>query len=202
MLFSYAIAMICGPQLIIATLLSTTKKRFKFVFVYSLSLILTIIVCLSFLSFTIDSFNSFSLFKINKNITYYLKFFILIYLIYKIFHTYINRRDSHPPIWQKKILNPKIKGLVKTGILLIILMPVDIVTMITISNRFSNSAISLLEILIYLFYCIFLIYLPLIIISILNLFSPKFVEKIPKLVETYAWGLNIFIYLFFISVIL
>jgi hypothetical protein len=200
-----AITMMVGPQIISAVILVTTPRavRVSLMFILGVALAATfgVAVCWGLFSLlngkvSLGSSND------HGSLGTIIQIALVCALIFAAVRTYLRRETATQPAWLHGLMDTDAKGALKTGILVILLMPSDIVIMLTVGANLAQHDATPLTALAFLAATVLVAALPLLAFL---LFHERAVAAMPGLrtwMNTNSWVINIAACLIFVLLIL
>ncbi|QPP07047.1 GAP family protein [Streptomyces bathyalis] len=200
-----SITMLAGPQIISAVILTTTPRP------YRLSGAFIAGILLSTAAGTAAAFGLADLLDLGSGtghsagrssagrIVQYVLVALLVALAVK---TYLGRRTSRPPKWLTGLLSAGPAQAFRTGLLLILLMPSDIIVMLTVGISLRGDASGYAGVLPFLGAVVFLAALPLIVFTISRHWTQAAMPQVRDWLESHSWLVSIFCCVIFILIIL
>lgn len=200
-----AITMMVGPQIISAVILVTTPRavRVSLMFILGVALAATfgVAVCWGLFSL-LNGHASLGSSKDHGSLGTIIQIALVCVLIFAAVRTYLHRETATTPAWLSGLMDTDAKGALKTGILVILLMPSDIVIMLTVGANLAQHHADALTVLAFLAATVLVAALPLLAFLI---FHERAVAVMPGLrtwMNTNSWVINIAACLIFVLLIL
>lgn len=200
-----AITMMAGPQILSAIILVTTPKPVKvsvpFIAGVAISATGGVLVALAVAALL---GNSVSLGDPSDtgsigNLIQYLFVGLLIALSVK---SYLGRETSEPPRWLGALQNADGKLALKTGLLLILLMPSDVVIMLTVGFNLAQNDAGLIAALPFIAATVLVAALPLLFFLLFRRRAQQLMPRVRDWMNSHSWLVNIIVYAVFIVLVL
>lgn len=198
-----AITMMVGPQIMAAIIFLTTPKPVKisasFIAAVGIAttagLIITgaLAALLGGVSLG-DSSNAGSL----GNLIQYLLVGLLVVLAVK---NYVNRETVEPPQWMGTLQNADWKTALKTGLLVILLMPSDIIIMLTVAVNLEQNDLGLVAALPFIVATVLIAALPLLLYLLFHRRAQRLMPQVRDWMNTHSWLVNVIACVIFIVLI-
>lgn len=198
-----AITMMVGPQIMAAIIFLTTPKPVKisasFIAAVGIATTAGLIVtgALAALLGGVslgDSSNAGSL----GNLIQYLLVGLLVVLAVK---NYVNRETVEPPQWMGTLQNADWKTALKTGLLVILLMPSDIIIMLTVAVNLEQNDLGLVAALPFIVATVLIAALPLLLYLLFHRRAQRLMPQVRDWMNTHSWLVNVIACVIFIVLI-
>lgn len=200
-----AITMMAGPQILSAIILVTTPKPVKVsvpflagVAIAATGGVLVALAVAGLLGNSVslgDPSDSRSI----GNLIQYLFVGLLIALSVK---SYVGRETSEPPMWLGALQNADRKLALRTGLLLIFLMPSDVIIMLTVGFNLAQNDAGLIAALPFIAATVLVAALPLLFYLLFRRRAQRLMPKVRNWMSTHSWLVNIIVYAVFIVLVL
>src|SRR5215213_4535864 len=199
-----AITMNAGPQIMSAIIFITAPKPLKLSAYFLAGVVIAVTVGLT-ITYTLaaalgnsislgDSSDSGSL----GNIIQYLLVGLLVFLAVK---NYLGRETVEPPRWLGALQNADAKRAFVTGLLVILLMPSDIIIMLTVGTNLAQSNAGLVAALPFIAATLLVAALPLLFFLLFHRRAQGFMPKVRDWMNSNSWLVNIIVCGVFIALI-
>ena len=198
-----AVTMMVGPQIMAAIIFLTTPKPVKISASYiaavgiatTVGLVITgaLAALLGGVSLG-DSSNAGSL----GNLIQYLLVGLLVVLAVK---NYVNRETVEPPQWMGTLQNADWKTALKTGLLVILLMPSDIIIMLTVAVNLEQNDLGLVAALPFIVATVLIAALPLLLYLLFHRRAQRLMPQVRDWMNTHSWLVNVIACVIFIVLI-
>jgi hypothetical protein len=199
-----AITMMAGPQIMSAIIFVTASKPLKVSasFIVGVAIATTVGVAIALAAVSLlgssgslgDSSNSGS----TGHIIQYLLVGALVALAVK---NYLGRETAEPPKWLGALQSADSKKALKTGLLVILLMPSDIIIMLTVAVNLVQSGAGFLGALPFIGATILVAALPLLLFLLFHKRAQGFMPKVRDWMNSTSWMVNIIVCGVFIALI-
>jgi hypothetical protein len=200
-----AITMMAGPQIMSAIIFVTAPKPLKTSasFIVGVAVATTLGVAIAHaIASLLD--NSVSLGDSSDNgstghIIQYLLVGLLVALAVK---NYLRRETVEPPRWLGKLMSADAKKALMTGLLVILVMPSDIIIMLTVAANLAQNNAGLLAALPFIAATVLVAALPLLLYLLLHRRAQRLMPKVRDWMNANSWLVNIIVCVVFIILIL
>ena len=198
-----AITMMAGPQIMAAIVLVTTRQpvRVSMAFVFGVLVATVAGVAITRGIFTLiggHSLNSPSGSGLAGNIIQYVLIGLLIVLALR---NYIKRATIKPPKWLEALMEANPRRALETGLLVILLMPSDIVVLLTVGAHLVQHHVGLGGALPFVGATVLIAALPLLVLVLFHRRAERAMPGIRTWVTAHSWLVNIACCLIFIALI-
>jgi hypothetical protein len=200
-----AITMMAGPQIMSAIIFVTASKPVKVSasFIAGVAIATTVGVTIALAAVSLLG-NSVSLGDSSENgstghIIQYLLVGALVALAVK---NYLGRETAEPPRWLGALQSADSKKALMTGLLVILLMPSDIIIMLTVAVNLVQSGAGFLAALPFIGATILVAALPLLLFLLFHRRAQQFMPKVRDWMNSNSWLVNIIVCGVFIVLIL
>jgi hypothetical protein len=116
--------------------------------------------------------------------------------------SYVQRETTEPPRWMGALQNAAPMRALKTGLLLIWLMPSDIIIMLTVGVNLEHNDAGLLAALPFIAATALVAALPVLLYLLFRSRAQRLMPKVRDWMNTHSWLVNIIAYVAFIALIL
>lgn len=127
-----------------------------------------------------------------------LDYAIIALLLFLLVRVYLKRHDTEPPKWMGKLQSATPIFALKLGFLLFILMPTDIITMLTVGLYLARNDAPWWQALPFIFLTLLLAGAPLLALLLLGRRAEALLPKIRAWMNTNAWVVNELVIVFFL----
>ena len=199
-----AIAMMAGPQIMSAIIFVTTSKPVKVSvsFIAAVAIAVTVGVLITRTLTALlgnivslgDSSNAGSL----GHIIQYLLVGLLIALAVK---NYVNRETVEPPQWLGRLMSADWKTAVKTGLLLILLFPSDLIILLTVGVNLEHNDLGPVGALPFIAATTLIGALPLLAYLLFHSRAQRVMPQVRDWMNTHSWLVNIIVCVIFVVLI-
>ena len=200
-----AITMMAGPQIMSAIIFVTASKpvRISAAFVAGVAVATTVGVAIALTAVNLlgngvslgDSSNSGS----TGHVIQYLLVGALVALAVK---NYLGRETAEPPGWLGALQSADPKKALKTGLLVILLMPSDIIIMLTVAVNLVQGGAGFLAALPFIAATVLVAALPLLLFLLFHRRAQRFMPKVRDWMNETSWMVNIIVCVVFVVLIL
>ena len=200
-----AITMMAGPQIMSAIIFLTTPKPVKvsasFVAAVAIAVTVGVIItrALAALLGNIVSLGDPSDLRSIGHIIQYLLVGLLIAMAVK---NYVNRETIEPPQWLGTLQRADWKTGLKTGLLLILLFPSDLIILLTVGVNLEHNALGLGAALPFIAATTLIAALPLLLYLLFHRRAQRLMPQVRNWMNTHSWLVNIIACAIFIVLIL
>jgi Sap, sulfolipid-1-addressing protein len=200
-----AITMMAGPQIMSAIIFVTTSKPVK-VSVSFIAAVATAVTVGVLITRTLaallgnivslgDPSNAGSI----GHIIQYLLVGLLVALAVK---NYVNRETIEPPRWLGTLMTADWKTALKTGLLLILLFPSDVIVQLTVGVNLEHNDLGLVAALPFIAATTLIAALPLLLYLLFHRRAQRLMPQVREWMNTHSWLVNIIACVIFIVLIL
>jgi hypothetical protein len=200
-----AITMMAGPQIMSAIIFVTTSKAVKISvsFIAAVAIAVTVGVLITRTLAALlgnivslgDPSNAGSL----GHIIQYLLVGLLVALAVK---NYVNRETIEPPRWLGTLMTADWKTALKTGLLLILVFPSDVIVQLTVGVNLEHNDLGLLAALPFIAATTLIAALPLLLYLLFHRRAQRLMPQVREWMNTHSWLVNIIACVIFIVLIL
>jgi hypothetical protein len=195
-----AITMMAGPQIMSAIIFVTASKpvRLSAAFLTGVAISATVGVAIFLILANNLSLGNPSDNGSTGNIIQYVLVGLLVAASIK---SYVRRETVEPPKWLGTLQNAEPRTALKTGLLLIGLMPSDLMIMLTVATNLAQNNVSLLAALPFLAATVLVAALPILFYLLFQSRAQRAMPKVRDWMNTNIWLVNIIVYVIFIVLI-
>jgi threonine/homoserine/homoserine lactone efflux protein len=196
-----AITMMAGPQIMSAIIFVTAPKalRVSLPFVAGVDIATTLGVIITTTLASLLSLGDPSDSGSSGNIIQYVLVGLLVALAIK---NYLGRETAEPPGWLGALQNADAKRAFITGLLVILLMPSDIIIMLTVGTNLAQNNAGLVAALPFIGATVLVAALPLLFFLLFHRRAEQFMPKVRDWMNNNSWLVNIIVCGVFIALIL
>jgi hypothetical protein len=200
-----AITMMAGPQIMSAIIFVTTSKPVKVsaTFVAGVAIATTVgVIITTIIAGLVGSNVSLgdpSDAGSTGNIIQYILVGLLVALAVK---NYLGRESAEPPRWLGTLQSADWRLALKTGLLVILLMPSDIIIMLTVGMNLEHHNLGLGAALPFIAATALVAALPLLLFLVFHRRAQRFMPQVRDWMNTHSWLVNIIVCGVFIALIL
>jgi threonine/homoserine/homoserine lactone efflux protein len=196
-----AITMMAGPQIMSAIIFVTAPKalRVSVPFLAGVAIATTVGVIITTTIASLLSLGDPSDSGSSGNIIQYVLVGLLVALAIK---NYVGRETAEPPRWLGALQSADVKRAFMTGLLVILLMPSDIIIMLTVGTNLAQNNAGLVAALPFIGATVLVAALPLLFFVLFHRRAQQFMPKVRDWMNTHSWLVNIIVCGVFIALIL
>ena len=196
-----AITMMAGPQIMSAIIFVTAPNalRVSVPFLAGVAIATTVGVIITTTIASLLSLGDPSDSGSSGNIIQYVLVGLLVALAVK---NYLGRETVEPPRWLGTLMSADPRRALMTGLLVILLMPSDIIIMLTVGVNLSQNNSGLLSALPFIGATVLVAALPLLLYVLFHRRAQRIMPKVRDWMNTHSWLVNIIVYVIFIVLIL
>jgi threonine/homoserine/homoserine lactone efflux protein len=115
---------------------------------------------------------------------------------------YVRRETVEPPTWLGTLQNADSKGALKTGLLVILLMPSDIIVMLTVGMNLVQNNAGLIAALPFIGTTVLVAALPVLLFLLFHRRAQRLMPQVREWMNSNSWMVNIIVCIVFILLIL
>jgi threonine/homoserine/homoserine lactone efflux protein len=195
-----AITMMAGPQIMSAIIFVTAPKalRVSVPFLAGVAIATTVGVIITTTIASLLSLGDPSDSGSSGNIIQYVLVGLLVALAIK---NYVGRETAEPPRWLSALQSADVKRAFMTGLLVILLMPSDIIIMLTVGTNLAQNNAGLVAALPFIGATVLVAALPLLFFVLFHRRAQQFMPKVRDWMNTHSWLVNIIVCGVFIALI-
>jgi threonine/homoserine/homoserine lactone efflux protein len=196
-----AITMMAGPQIMSAIIFVTAPKalRVSVPFLAGVAIATTVGVIITTIIASLLSLGSPSDSGSSGNIIQYVLVGLLVALAIK---NYVGRETAEPPRWLGALQQADAKRAFMTGLLVILLMPSDLIIMLTVGTNLAQNNAGLVAALPFIGATVLVAALPLLFFLLFHRRAETFMPKVRDWMNDNSWLVNIIVCGVFIALIL
>jgi hypothetical protein len=195
-----AITMMAGPQIMSAIIFVTTSKPLKLSAAFLTGVAISATVGVT-IFFTLANNLSLGDPSDNGSTGHIIQYALVGLLILLSIKSYVGRETVEPPKWLGTLQNAEPRTALKTGLLLIGLMPSDLMIMLTVGTNLAQNNASLLTALPFLAATVLVAALPILFYLLFHSRAQRAMPKVRDWMNTNIWLVNIIVYVVFIVLI-
>ena len=195
-----AITMMAGPQIMAAIIFVTAPKalRVSVPFLAGVAIATTVGVIITTTIASLLSLGDPSDSGSSGNIIQYVLVGLLVALAIK---NYVGRETAEPPRWLSALQSADVKRAFMTGLLVILLMPSDLIIMLTVGTNLAQNNAGLVAALPFIGATVLVAALPLLFFVLFHRRAQQFMPKVRDWMNTHSWLVNIIVCGVFIALI-
>lgn len=200
-----AITMMAGPQIMSAIILTTTTRAVRVSVGFLAGVLLAVIVGIAItrtLFHLLGSNVSLGKESDNSSVGKIIQYVLVALLVLLILRNYLTRATSEPPKWLEGLMHADPRKAFKTGFLIILLMPSDVMVMLTVGANLEQNHEGFGSAAVFILATILIASLPLLGLLLLGRRAERAMPAVRDWMDTHSWLVNIFCCLIFIVLIL
>jgi threonine/homoserine/homoserine lactone efflux protein len=194
-----AIVMVAGPQLISAIILATghNARRNSLAFLAGAALAIT--------AGTLVAYGLFRLVEVAARPTSkgtlgtVIDWLVIALLLLLVVRTYLRRKTTKQPKWMSKLQTADTRWSFRLGLLLFLVMPTDILTMLTVGASLARRGDPWWKSLPFVVFTLLLVGLPLIDLVLLGKRAKVLLPKVRDWMSSHSWVINEAVLVFFLA---
>jgi hypothetical protein len=200
-----ALTMMAGPQIMSAIIFVTTRKPLKnsaaFLAGVALATIVGLVVAVALVSLLGngvslgDPSNQGSIGKL-------IQYALVALLVGLAVKNYVRRESIEPPRWLGRLQSADQRMALKTGLLVIWLMPGDIIVMLTVAANLQQNGTGFIAALPFIAATLLVAALPLLFYLLFHRGAQRLMPRVREWMNTHSWLVNIIVCIVFIALIL
>lgn len=194
-----AFVMNAGPQIVSAIFLATSQnaRRNSVAFLLGVATAATVGTGLTFLVIQAFGSDDPSAQTSTNNAIDYVIIALLLFLVVRV---YLRRNATEPPAWMGKLQTATPGFSFKLGLMLYLLMPTDIITMLTVGGYLANQDAPLWHALPFIGATVLIAGIPLLILLLMGDRAEVILPKMRNWMTTNAWVVNEVVIVFFLAI--
>jgi hypothetical protein len=200
-----AITMMAGPQIMSAIIFLTTSRAVRlsvsFIAGVAIATIVGLVFALALLSVLGDGV-SLGGPSNGGSIGRLIQYALVVLLIALALKNYLRRESVEPPRWLGALQSADRKMALKTGLLVIWLMPGDIIVLLTVAANLQQNEAGILAALPFVAATLLVAALPLLLYLLFGRGAQRLMPRVREWMNTHSWLLNIITCVVFIALIL
>jgi Sap, sulfolipid-1-addressing protein len=200
-----AITMMAGPQIMSAIIFVTASKPVRISAAFLAGVVIAMIVGLAVALALISLLrNGVSLGDPSEqgSIGKLIQYVLVALLVGLAVKNYVRRESVDPPRWLGALQSADQKLALKTGLLVIWLMPGDIIAMLTVAANLQQNGLRLVAALPFIAATLVVAALPLLFYLLFHRRAQRLMPRVREWMNTHSWLLNIIVCVVFIALIL
>ena len=200
-----AITMMAGPQIMSAIIFVTSEQALKnsIAFVGGVLVATTIgVAALRGLQSLVGNGLDFGDPSDNSSTGHLIQYGLIALLVAAAIRNYVRREKIEPPKWLGKLQEAGPKQALRTGLLVILLMPSDLIVMLTVATNLEQSGASLGAAVPFVLLTTLIAALPLLGFLIFHRRALRAMPQVRDWMNTHSWLVNIIVCAIFIVLIL
>jgi hypothetical protein len=200
-----AITMMAGPQIMSAIIFLTAPKPLKASasFIVGVAVATTVGVAIALaLASLLDNSVSLGDSSDNRSTGHIIQYLLVGLLVALAVKNYLRRETVEPPRWLGTLMSADSKKALMTGLLVILVMPSDIIIMLTVGANLAQNNAVLLAALPFIAATVLVAALPLLIYLLFHRRAQGLMPKVRDWMNANSWLVNIMVCVVFIILIL
>jgi hypothetical protein len=192
-----AVVMVAGPQIVSAIFLATSEqaRRSSIAYVIGVALAVVIGVSLVYMVATVLEVSVSPRDNAAKGPVDYVIIALLLFLMVRV---YLRRNDTEPPKWMGKLATATPRFAFKLGLLLFLVMPTDVITMLTVGVYLARQDAPLIYALPFILLTLLLASIPLLLLLLLGARAETILPKVRAWMNTNSWIISELVIVFFL----
>ncbi len=200
-----AITMMAGPQIMSAIIFVTASKAVKLSasFIVGVAVATTVGVAMALALVSLlgnglpmgDSSD-------NGSTGHIIQYVLVGLLVAMAVKNYVRRETVEPPRWLGTLMSADAKKALVTGLLVILVMPSDIIVMLTVGANLAQNNAGFIAALPFIAATVLVAALPLLVYLLFHRRAQRLMPKVRDWMNTHSWLVNIIVYVVFILLIL
>ena len=200
-----AITMMAGPQIMSAIIFLTTPKPLKVSasFIVGVAVATTVGVTIALaVASLLGSNGSLGDSSDAGSTGHIIQYLLVGLLVVLAVRNYVRRETVEPPRWLGALQSADSKTALKTGLLVILLMPSDVIIMLTVGVNLVHNGAGLVAALPFIAATVLVAALPLILYLLFHRRAQRLMPKVRDWMNTNSWLVNIMVYALFNALVL
>src|SRR5215212_4742061 len=196
-----AITMMAGPQIMSAIIFFTSPKALRVSLPFLAGLAIATTVCV-IITTTLNALISLGDSSDSGSTGHVIQYVLVGLLVALAVKNYLGRETAEPPGWLGALQSADARRAFITGLLVILLMPSDIIIMLTVGVNLVQNNVGLLSALPFIAATLLVAALPLLFFVLFHRRAQQFMPKVRDWMNTHSWLVNIIVCAVFIALIL
>ena len=200
-----AITMMAGPQIMSAIIFLTGSKPVKVSvsFIAAVAIAATVGILITHaLAALLGSSVSLGDPSNKGSLGHIVQYLLVGLLVAMAIKNYVRRETIEPPRWLGTLQSADSKTALKTGLLLILLFPSDIIILLTVGINLEHNALGLVAALPFIGATTLIAALPLLLYLLFHRGAKRLMPQVRDWMNTHSWLVNIIVCVIFIALIL
>jgi threonine/homoserine/homoserine lactone efflux protein len=194
-----AIVMVAGPQLVSAFLLATSDQARRNSLAYLAGVTLATVVGTT-LVYVVAALFGLEGGSRKSSTAGPIDYVIIALLVFLMVRVYIKRKETQPPKWMGRLATATPGFSFKLGFLLFLVMPTDVITMITVGTYLVRQDAPLWHAFPFIFLTVLLVAIPLLILLLMGRRAEVILPKTRQWMNTNSWVVSELVIAFFLVV--
>jgi Sap, sulfolipid-1-addressing protein len=199
-----AITMMAGPQIMSAIIFLTTPKPVKVSssFVAAVAIATTVgVIIARALGALLGNIVPLGDTSDPRSIGHIIQYLLVGLLVFFAVKNYVNRETIEPPRWLGTLQSADWKTAVKTGLLLILLFPSDLIILLTVGVNLEHNDLGLVGALPFIAATTLIAALPLLLYLLFHSRAQRLMPQVRDWMNTHSWLVNIIVCVIFVALI-
>ena len=199
-----AITMMAGPQIVSAIIFLTTPKPVKVSasFVAAVAIATTVgVIIARALGALLGNIVPLGDTSDPRSIGHIIQYVLVGLLVFFAVKNYVNRETIEPPRWLGTLQSADWKTAVKTGLLLILLFPSDLIILLTVGVNLEHNDLGLVGALPFIAATTLIGALPLLLYLLFHSRAQRLMPQVRDWMNTHSWLVNIIVCVIFVALI-
>lgn len=194
-----AVVMVAGPQIITAILLATSKdaQRNSLAFVAGVALAITLGTLVAYWLFSLVETSARG--DSESTVGRVIDWLVIVLLLVLMVRVFAKRKDTEPPKWMGRLQTADPRFSFRLGLLLFLVMPTDIITMLTVGAHLARRDDPWWNSVPFLLLTLLLAGLPLLILLLLGKRAQVLLPKLRDWMSTNSWVVSEAVIVFFLA---
>jgi threonine/homoserine/homoserine lactone efflux protein len=194
-----AIVMVAGPQLVSAFLLVTSDQARRNSLAYLAGVTLATVVGVT-LVYVVAALFGLEGGSRKSSAAGPIDYVIIALLVFLMVQVYIKRKETQPPKWMGRLATATPGFAFKLGFLLFLVMPTDVITMITVGTYLVRQDAPLWHAFPFIFLTVLLVAIPLLILLLMGRRAEVILPKTRQWMSANSWVVSELVIVFFLVV--
>jgi threonine/homoserine/homoserine lactone efflux protein len=192
-----ALVMVAGPQIVSAIFLATSGEPRRNSLAFLAGVAIATITGVTLVYWAVGAFQG-SGNERGGGRGDAIDYAIIALLLFLMVRVYLKRNDTEPPKWMGRLQSATPGFAFKLGFMLFILMPTDIITMLTVGSYLARHDAPWWHALPFIFLTLLLVGLPLLMLVLLGRKAETLLPKMRAWMNTNSWVVNEVVIVFFL----
>ncbi|MGA8116250.1 MAG: GAP family protein [Actinocatenispora sp.] len=197
-----AIVMIAGPQIVSAFFFATSDNARRVSLGYVCGVAVAVLLGISVVYWLIRLLRGPGSSGSHGSGSTLIDWIIVALLVVLAVIVFLRRKKSHPPKWMTTLQSATPKFSFRLGFLLFLLMPTDVVTMLTVGGRLAREGDPWWHSLPFVALTLLLVALPILVVLLFGQRAERLLPKIRDWMTAHSWVISEIVVLFFLVVTL
>ena len=200
-----AITMMAGPQIMSAIIFLTTPKPVKISasFIAAVAVATTVgVIIARALGALLGNIIPLGDPSDPRSIGHIIQYALVGLLVFFAVKNYVRRETIEPPRWLGTLQSADWKTAVKTGLLLILVFPSDVIILLTVGINLDHNALGVVAALPFIAATTLIAALPLLIYLLFHSRAERLMPKVGEWMNSHSWLVNIIVCVIFVVLIL